>query len=279
MEEQSGSRRTRSQAAPDWTVQESVILINEINAVESEWGGTLPSFQKWQQIVENCNSLEVNRNLNQCKRQWDALLSEYKRVKNEGDGGGGANVSFDIEVFRAIDRCVKAKGKKSDSHGTAAEADAVAEAQSVMDTDPDSDPEAQGPSTKFFFEMGSKKQGQRMKRQKRIIQRLNPWGYVTSGKIMLDESSRNEKMNTSVNEESNVETKEETLTKILRENAMHINAILEGNLADDVDYRLADLKNADAVQIDFARRQGDKLIDYFGKISETLNLLCDLVRQ
>ncbi|KAL2490111.1 trihelix transcription factor ASR3 [Forsythia ovata] len=148
-----------------------------------------------------------------------------------------------------------------------------------MDTDPDSDPEAQGPSTKFFFEMGSKKQGQRMKRQKRIIQRLNPWGYVTSGKIMLDESSRNEKMNTSVNEESNVETKEETLTKILRENAMHINAILEGNLADDVDYRLADLKNADAVQIDFARRQGDKLIDYFGKISETLNLLCDLVRQ
>ncbi|KAL2472306.1 sequence-specific DNA binding transcription factor [Abeliophyllum distichum] len=279
MEEQSGSRRTRSQAAPDWTEQESVILINEINAVESEWGGTLPSFQKWQQIVENCNALEVNRNLNQCKRQWDALLNEYKRVKNEGDGGGGANVSFDIEVFRAIDRCVKAKGKKSDSHVTVAETDAVAEVQSVMDTDPDSDPEAQGPPSKFFLEMGSKKQGQRMKRQKRKIQRLNPWGYVTSGKIMLDESSRNEKMNTSANEESNVGMKEETLTKILRENAVHINAILEGNLADDVDYRLADLKNADAVQIDFARRQGDKLIDHFGKISETLNLLCDLVRQ
>ncbi|CAI9771674.1 unnamed protein product [Fraxinus pennsylvanica] len=282
MEEQSGgSRRTRSQAAPDWTVQESVILINEINAVESEWGGTLPSFQKWQQIVENCNALEVNRNLNQCKRKWDALLNEYNRLKNED--GGGANGLLDIEVFRAIDRCVKAKGKKSDSHSTAAETEveavAEAEAQSVMDTDPDSDPEAQGPSTTFLLETGSKKQGQRMKRQKRKIQRLNPWGYVTSGKIMLEQTSRNEKMYSSANEESNVETKEETLAQILRENALQINAILEGNLADDVDYRLADLKNADAVQIDFARRQGDKLIDCFGKISDTLNQLCDLVRQ
>lgn len=157
MEEQScGSRRTRSQAAPDWTVQESAILINEINAVESEWGGTLPSFQKWQQIVENCNALEVNRTLNQCKRKWDALLNEYKRLKNEGDVGG-ANGSLDIEVFRAIDRCVKAKGKKSDSHGTAAEieVETVAEVQSVMDTDPDSDPEAQGPPTIFFLETGN----------------------------------------------------------------------------------------------------------------------------
>lgn len=81
MGEPQESHRTRSKAAPDWTVEESLILVNEISAVESEWGATLPSFQKWQQIVENCNALDVNRNLNQCKRKWDALLGAYRRDK------------------------------------------------------------------------------------------------------------------------------------------------------------------------------------------------------
>ncbi|EPS72853.1 hypothetical protein M569_01906, partial [Genlisea aurea] len=81
------SHRTRSKAAPTWTVEESLVLVNEICAVESEWrgggggggGATIPSFQKWQQIVDNCNVLEVNRNLNQCKRQWTALQNKYRR--------------------------------------------------------------------------------------------------------------------------------------------------------------------------------------------------------
>ncbi|KAL3627045.1 hypothetical protein CASFOL_028408 [Castilleja foliolosa] len=57
-----------------------------------------------------------------------------------------------------------------------------------------------------------------------------------------------------------------------------INAILEGNIADDVDYKLGDLKNPEAMQIEFTRRQGDKLIDCLGNMSATLNQLCDLVQ-
>ncbi|GMQ01620.1 hypothetical protein CsSME_00048190 [Camellia sinensis var. sinensis] len=45
----SASRRTRSQIA----------------AVERDCRNTLSSFQKWKIIVENCNSLEVFRTLNQ----------------------------------------------------------------------------------------------------------------------------------------------------------------------------------------------------------------------
>lgn len=286
------SHRTRSKAAPDWSAEESLILINEINAIESEWGAALPSYQKWKQIVDNCNSLDVNRNLNQCRRKWDELFSEYRRVKN----GSGGNGSLHGELFDAIDQCVSAKGKRSG--GDEVEDDGIEgleaaklvedeeEEQAVMDTDPDSDPEAQGRVTKFFFETGSKKQRRRMKRQKRRIEKLNPWGYFTSPKVKLEESSNiNGKLeNTNSNieglpEESTVETKEQIMCTILRENAFQINAILECNIADDADYKLADLKNVEAVQTELTRQQGDKLIVYLEKISRTLKDFSDLVEQ
>ncbi|KAL0407897.1 UNVERIFIED_CONTAM: hypothetical protein Sradi_1724100 [Sesamum radiatum] len=268
MDEPRGSHRTRSKAAPDWTVEESLVLVNEINAVESEWGATLPSFQKWQQIVESCNALDVNRNLNQCKRKWDALLGEYRRVKHDAAADG----SFPFELFKAIDSCcVSARVKRNAGGGVEAEEDedededeeaaaAAAEEQEeqvVMETDPDSDPEAQGRVTKFFFETGSKKQRRRMKRQKRKLETLNPWGYFTSAKIKHEGSTSinqnvgntNKNIVASAADETNADAKEQIMATVLWENALRINAILEGNLTDDVDYKLADLKNADAYKL------------------------------
>lgn len=287
MDEPHESHRTRSKAAPDWTVEESLILVNEISAVESEWGATLPSFQKWQQIVENCNALDVNRNLNQCKRKWDALLTAYRRAKQ----GAPPDRSFPVELFTAVDRCVTTKGKRDDggedAEEEAAEQDEAAEEeeQVAMETDPDSDPEAQGHATQFFFETGSKKQRPRMKRQKRRLETRNPWGYFTSTMTKHEEStSIHEKVKDtndveSMPEEINAESEEQIMATMLWENAVQINAILEGNLTDDVDYKLADLKNAEAVQIDLSRRQGDKLIDCLEKISTTLNQLCEIVQK
>ncbi|KZV29457.1 hypothetical protein F511_03742 [Dorcoceras hygrometricum] len=284
------SHRTRSKAAPDWSAEESLILVNEIHAIESEWGTTLPSYQKWKQIVDNCNSLDVNRNLNQCRRRWNEIFSEYKRVKNAPGGYG----SLQADLFDAIDRCVSAKGKRGGDDEVedepaeeieAAKLEDEEEDQAVMDTDPDSDPEAQGRVTKFFFEAGSKKQKRRMKRQKRRIEKLNPWGYFTSPKIKLEDSSNtNGKLeNTncmSLLEESTVETKEQNMCRILQENALQINALLECDTAADVDYNLADLKNAEAVEkTDSTRQRGDKLIIYLENISRTLKDLSDLVEQ
>ncbi|GJR47175.1 trihelix transcription factor ASR3 isoform X1 [Tanacetum coccineum] len=97
------SLRTRSKAAPDWTVEESLILVNEIAAIEADCRGTLSSFQKWKIIVENCNALEVNRNLNQCRRKWDSLLSDYKKIKQSGS----KKASFNSDLFKAIERYVR----------------------------------------------------------------------------------------------------------------------------------------------------------------------------
>ncbi|GMQ02559.1 hypothetical protein CsSME_00048725 [Camellia sinensis var. sinensis] len=134
----SASRRTRSQVAPDWSSQESLTLITEIAAVERDCRNTLSSFQKWKIIVENCNSLEVFRTLNQCRRKWDSLLSDYKKIKlwessesrvesywsidYERRCEFGFPEDFDFEVFKAIDDHLKV-GDGSD-------------------TDPDVDPEA-----------------------------------------------------------------------------------------------------------------------------------------
>lgn len=147
-----GSRRTRSQAAPDWTLQESLTLVNEIKAVEAEAGGTMSSFQKWQLTVEHCNALDVGRSMDQCKRKWESLLDDYRRVKpweakywtaSLGDGRRkelGLPEGFDLELFEAIDGYVKMQGMDAGGADT--------------DPDQDSDPEARADDSLVFLERG-----------------------------------------------------------------------------------------------------------------------------
>ncbi|KAF5748062.1 hypothetical protein HS088_TW04G00010 [Tripterygium wilfordii] len=55
--EVSSRRRTRSQAAPDWKVHDSLILVNEMAAIEVDCSKALSSYQKWKIIAENCTAL------------------------------------------------------------------------------------------------------------------------------------------------------------------------------------------------------------------------------
>lgn len=135
----SGSRRTRSQAAPEWSVEGALILVNEIAAIEADCSNALSSYQMWNIIAQNCTALDKPRTLNQCRRKWDSLVSEYNKIKQwELQCGSGLYWSleserrrqcglpenFDSELFKAVDDLVRAREKKSD-------------------TDPDSDPEAE----------------------------------------------------------------------------------------------------------------------------------------
>ncbi|KAI3757460.1 hypothetical protein L6452_04997 [Arctium lappa] len=113
-----GALRTRSKVAPDWTVEESLILVNEVSVVEVDCRDTLASFQKWKIIVENCNTLGVNCNLNQCRRKWDSLLSDYKKIKQSRS----KKASFNFDLFKVIEWYVR-------------------EYEGGCNTDPDNDPE------------------------------------------------------------------------------------------------------------------------------------------
>lgn len=117
-----------------------------------------------------------------------------------------------------------------------------------------------------------------MKRKRRRLETRNPWGYFTSTEIKLEEPEKEENTNTP-EENNNTETTEQLMAAMLHENALKIYAIVEGNISDDVDYNSTDLKNAESVQTDCIRRQGDKLIECLGEIASTLNQLCDLAQK
>lgn len=135
-----GSLRTRSQVAPDWRVHESLILVNELCAVEGDClNAVLSSFQKWKIVVENCNALDVNRGLNQCRRHWASLLSDYNKIKLYNSSSSkngywslevdrrrqlGLPDNFDADLYKAVDDYDKARGGR-------------------CDTDPDTDPDAE----------------------------------------------------------------------------------------------------------------------------------------
>ncbi|CAK9169890.1 unnamed protein product [Ilex paraguariensis] len=118
-------------------------------------------------------------------------------------------------------------------------------------------------------------------------QRVKPPRCGKTGKIKPERWSLEEKSEPpkcsleekTLGGKSTIEGMEEMMAKRLRENAELINDILKGNLAEDVDYRLADLRNAEAFQTDITRLQGDKLISCLGNVANTLKQLCDLVQE
>lgn len=146
----SGSRRTRSQVAPDWSAMDTLILVNEIAAVEADCLKALSTFQKWKIIAETCTALGVVRNSSQCRRKWDSLLLDYDQIKqlelqsrgesywsltSETRKEFGLPENFDDELFEAIDKLVMARENQSD-------------------TDPDNDPESRFEMHDIVIELG-----------------------------------------------------------------------------------------------------------------------------
>lgn len=301
--------------APDWTLHESLTLVNEMKATQIECGNTLASFQKWQSTVQNCNSLGVNRSLNQCKRRWESILEQHNKVKPwetaywtsfDEDRKRELDLPelFDFELFNAIGRYLSLQGE--DGGGA--------------ETDPDTDPEAQQAlGNNAFLEIGPKRQRRRTKTKRyKMEERLNPWRHILNENRKYEQSKMGIKHEASIDanlesprhenssleikretsspeekaelpnlsmvskvkaEQINVDSPEEMMAATLRENAEMITAIIEGNPMDDRDCRLADLKNFEAGHVHLIRSQGNQLIDCLGKISDTLSQLCDAIHK
>lgn len=127
------SRYTRSQAAPDWTVQEVLVLLSEIVAIDEAWLKELSSYQRWKMISDSCIAMNVVRSSNQCKRKWEMLLDAYNKImKWEPQSSEdsywllpedrrkdyGLPVSFQKEVFDAMDAVIQVQQQQSDSNNS-----------------------------------------------------------------------------------------------------------------------------------------------------------------
>ncbi|KAK1438231.1 hypothetical protein QVD17_04037 [Tagetes erecta] len=203
----SSSLHTRSKAAPDWTVEESLILVNEVNAVEADCGETLSSFQKWKIIVQNCNALDVNRNLNQCRRKWETLLSHYKH----------SGSTFNAELFNAIQRY-------------------VTDFESAYHTEPDSDsdhqPQLQSGSKNQRSKMMITHQKEAVEVKSKLIRRQQ------SEHIEIEECSFKQQVRDASNEskrfvEMNRVEHEQNMADKLRETAEIIEAIVNDSSGRD----------------------------------------------
>ncbi|RDX72469.1 hypothetical protein CR513_48032, partial [Mucuna pruriens] len=290
-----GFRRTRSQAAPDWSVTESLILVNEVAAVEADCSVALSSYQQWNIIAENCAALDVPRNLAQCRRKWRALLSDYDALRVTIAGGGAWPRSFDRELFEAVNRVVRAR-----------------EERGLLD--PESDTEAGNEARDATVEIGSKRKGQRSRSRHRVQKPKKCLEHRPEGsheEASEDDHSEEEYLKdflesrpklkctaerppkhlvmppkslgkVEFHENHHIERpkpiggkeNEETLTLKLQELAVEIEAIATESAAD---YKGGGSQNVeDSSHTDLTRRQGDKLIASLGIFSSTLKQLCDI---
>ncbi|CAD5329616.1 unnamed protein product [Arabidopsis thaliana] len=287
----SGSRRTRSQVAPEWAVKDCLVLVNEIAAVEADCSNALSSFQKWTMITENCNALDVSRNLNQCRRKWDSLMSDYNQIKKWESQYRGTGRSYwslssdkrkllnlpgdiDIELFEAINAVVMIQDEKA---GT--ESDSDPEAQDVVDL-----------SAELAF-VGSKRSRQRtmvMKetkkeeprtsrvqvntREKPITTKATHQNKTMGEKKPVEDMSTDEEKDETMNIEEDVEVMEAKLSYKID----LIHAIVGRNLAKDNETK-------DGVSMDdklkSVRQQGDELIGCLSEIVSTLNRLHEVPQE
>ncbi|KAK3005399.1 hypothetical protein RJ639_016932 [Escallonia herrerae] len=275
-----GSLRTRSQVAPDWTVEESLILVNEVSAVEAECLNTLSSFQKWQAVVDNCNALDVRRNLSQCRRKWDSLLADYMRAKKSKSG---PSEGLNSDLFKAIDGYFRVR-------------------KDGCDSDRDSDPEATadaGPLLDLLEESAlvsscsKKKRRSVMPRKRFIAERVKPPKRCVDESLNSQKSSKSEKLmrgseekkeplthcvdEETIHEQIGHEEKKQMIASRLCENAELINSIVEGHSAEDGDCKSSDSINGEAALTETIRRDGDELIVCLGNLVNTLDQLRHLV--
>ncbi|KAJ1427597.1 Myb-like domain [Sesbania bispinosa] len=306
-------RRTRSQAAPEWTVTESLILVNEIAAVEADCSKALSSYQQWDIIAGNCAALDVGRSLPQCRRKWQSLLEEYRKDKavvtvSDGDEYCAAATNLDPELFEAIERVVKAREERSQ-------------------LDPESDTEPPGnEALDATVQIGSRRKRQRSNTQRYRVKKSNkcqpfessedlsekqdqshkevPEDHHSEEEYLIDfihdisrlkctaqkppkhiEMSPKSLAKVELHEKHDVtsvgkttisrEENEEILTLKLQELALEIQAIG----TESADYKSAGSQNAEDCHTEFTRCQGDKLIASLGNFSNTLKQLCDLVQE
>lgn len=253
--------RSHSRADPEWTIQDMLILVNEIAAVEGDCQNALSSYQKWSIIAENCTGLGVVRNSNQCRRKWESLHDEYKLVKEwEANSVGDSYWSFGCEQRKEVGLPMEFD---KDLYNTIND---FTKAQERADTDPENDPEETEIDVLDVEESGPK--------PKRARHRPTPQkGIIKKRKHPVSEGEH-EKPGLVIEQ-----MEEQILAAKLKENAELIHAILAGNFTETVDEELADLKDEETLKTEMIRCKAEKLIVCLGDLTENLEQLCDVVEE
>ncbi|KAG0463196.1 hypothetical protein HPP92_021672 [Vanilla planifolia] len=277
------SRCTRSQAAPEWTVQEVLVLLSVIASIDEYWLKALSSYQRWKMISDNCLAMDVVRSSNQCKRKWEMLLADYKKIrqwesqakedsywllKEDKKKHCGLPISFQKEVFDAMDAVIPVQ-QQSDSKKSDPEHLTTVTELEMPNVEPDLDSNEEGLSTV-----------PKSPEKNRLIEstlRSEDEELITSNKspeqVHANGSSEEETTNTKSPDRSRV------ILSRLHESAAQVCAILQGG--DSRSGARSDSSCAEwmtPMGTEFARKQADELIKGLGGLTHILDEFCDLVK-
>lgn len=283
------SRCTRSQAAPQWTIEETLVLVSKIAALDEDWLKALSSYQRWKMIADNCVSMDVMRSSNQCKRRWESLLSDYKKIRMWESNYARTSrsywslqpatrkqlrlpASFDHNVFGSMDAVIKAQEARIAS--AAADTDSedliglseVAKDDSNDDSEDTLEVEAEASDYDYRITLPEAK-GQAQE----II------GMLDAEMAAADADSASEETGATTSKSAN---KELEITNELHKNAEKIHAILRGELPDNVSHGRGpvDLTRPNAMETEFTKWQADELIKAFGVLVSTLDQFTELIK-
>ncbi|KAH9305366.1 hypothetical protein KI387_009770, partial [Taxus chinensis] len=83
------SQSAHSQVAPRWTQTEMLVLVREKWIVENEIIHSTSKIQNdgvvsnmWKLVSTRCKSSKVERTADQCRKKWESLLSDCKKIKD-----------------------------------------------------------------------------------------------------------------------------------------------------------------------------------------------------
>eukprot|EP01018_Ginkgo_biloba_P026763 Gb_39524 [translate_table: standard] len=88
VQRQPNSQSSRSQVAPRWTLTEMLVLVREKWAIEYEIQRSPSAIHvngasdKWNIISNRCTTSQVLRTAGQCRKKWESLWSDYKKIKD-----------------------------------------------------------------------------------------------------------------------------------------------------------------------------------------------------
>ncbi|ONK70623.1 uncharacterized protein A4U43_C05F35670 [Asparagus officinalis] len=237
-------------------------------------------------ISDNCVSMKVNRSSSQCKKRWESLLSDYKKITIwEASISASAYgpywslkpgrrrqlrlpYSFDQQVFCSVDAVIKAQEARIASSATDTDSEDLIGLHEEDKSSGGSQGmvEAEASDPDYIISMPEAKC-----QAKEVISRLE------AEMAEADADLGPEKTGTDTTKNTN---KEHEITNKLKENAKEIHAILRGELPDNVNRGcgLVELTKRNAAETEFTRRQADELIKAFGVLARTLNQFKELIK-
>jgi len=274
----SSSHSTRLQVAPRWTLTEMLVLVREKWAVENELQLSPSKSQftgvsdKWSIISNRCAASHVQRTAGQCRKKWELLISDYKKIKEWERQCG-------VESYWSLSHSAKREHKLPFY--------LERELFDVMDANLDKTPTACPDATFDSMDVAADSLFTANDDSQDDMVKMQDPTASGSGNEPLDSTIRHKRRRCSSEDE-----RDHGIISVLRENCQNIQAVIRettqaqmcsSQLDRDMYWKGIEVNKQVQLQTseldrELRRKQGQDLIDVLGGLVKAVNRLVDTIQ-